>query len=158
MLNDVSIFWWIGTASFIVFIGTIVLVPVVVVRIPPDHFIDDHHRRTRWHHLPPLLWLTLLALKNILGYILLIAGVALLFLPGQGLLTVIIGFMLIDFPGKYRFERWLIGHSHILRTINWLRERRGREPLRIVLDLKYDTESRSANIEHSSFHDPETKP
>jgi hypothetical protein len=59
------------------------------------------------------------------------AGIAMLVLPGQGLLTILIGFLMLDFPGKYRVEKWLVSRRRLLGAINWLRRRAGRVPLRI---------------------------
>jgi hypothetical protein len=59
-----------------------------------------------------------------LGLLLSLPGI-----PGQGLLTVLIGLMLVDFPGKLRLERWLIGLPRVLQTVNRLRQRYGRPPL-----------------------------
>ena len=69
--------------------------------------------------------------KNVLGAVLMIAGVAMLVLPGQGLLTMVLGFLLIDFPGKYRLERWLVARPMVHRPLNWIRRRAGREPLKV---------------------------
>ena len=55
---------------------------------------------------------------------LLLAGILMLFLPGQGLLTLFLGILLIDFPGKYKTERWLISQPAIANSLNWLRKRR----------------------------------
>ena len=74
----------------------------------------------------------LLAAKNLLGYLLIVAGIAMLLLPGQGVLTMLLGFIMVDLPGKYRFERWLVARPLVLRSINMLRRRAGREPL--ILD------------------------
>jgi hypothetical protein len=52
--------------------------------------------------------------------------------PGQGLLTILIGVMLLDFPGKRRLERWLLRRRGVLAAINKVRARYGRPPL--VLD------------------------
>jgi hypothetical protein len=52
-----------------------------------------------------------------------------LLLPGQGVLTILIGIVLLDFPGKYRLERWAVRHRPVYRSINWLR--RGREPIEL---------------------------
>jgi hypothetical protein len=67
--------------------------------------------------------------KNLLGYLLIAAGIAMLVLPGQGVLTILLGFILVDLPGKYRFERWLVTRPLVLRSINRLRRRAGRDPL-----------------------------
>jgi hypothetical protein len=79
------------------------------------------------HH--PLLRLMGHVLKNLVGAVFLAAGFAMLFLPGQGILTMLIGLSLIDFPGKRRLERKFIGQASVLRTINSMREKFGRPPL-----------------------------
>ena len=71
----------------------------------------------------------LLITKNLLGIVLLIAGLAMLLVPGQGLLTIVVGMLLIDFPGKFRVERWLVTRRQVWRSINWLRKRAGRPVL-----------------------------
>ena len=65
--------------------------------------------------------------KNILGFVLIIAGIAMLVLPGQGLLTIVVGVVLMNFPGKFRLERWLAMRAPIWRSLNWLR-RKARRP------------------------------
>jgi len=56
---------------------------------------------------------------------------AMLVLPGQGLLTMFISLMLLDFPGKRRLEQSIVRRPIILRSINWLRERHHRPPLEL---------------------------
>ena len=73
----------------------------------------------------------LLSMKNMLGFIFIIAGIAMLVLPGQGLLTLMIGLMVMDFPGKYRFEKWLISKSAILSSINWIRHKAGKPLMKL---------------------------
>ena len=60
-----------------------------------------------------------------------LAGLAMLVLPGQGLLTILIGLMLLDFPGKRRLERRIVARPAILAMLNRMRARRGRDPLRV---------------------------
>jgi hypothetical protein len=50
-------------------------------------------------------------------------------IPGQGMLTILIGIILIDLPGKYLFERWFIGRPLVLQSVNRLRRHAGRDPL-----------------------------
>lgn len=57
------------------------------------------------------------------------AGLLLLVIPGQGVLTMVIGLILIDFPGKYHLERGLMQRKHVLKTVNWLCARRQEPPL-----------------------------
>ena len=116
--------------SIISFIGTLLLVPVLVVRIPADYFAEKkRHRWEPWAHQHPAIRWTLLIAKNLLGYTFILFGVAMLVLPGQGILTILIGIMFINFPGKYRLERWVVVREPVLSTINKLRQRAGREPL-----------------------------
>ena len=129
--DNQAVVWWLVAASVVMLIGSVLLAPALLVSIPPDYF--SHRRRppSRFVGQRPLVMYFMLIVKNIVGYIFLIAGVAMLALPGQGLLTIAIGFLLIDFPGKYRFEKWLVCRKHVLRGINWLRRKRGREPLKV---------------------------
>ena len=54
-----------------------------------------------------------------------------LILPGQGLLTMMVGLLLLDFPGKFRFERWLISNALLLHSLNRLRRMGGQAPLEV---------------------------
>jgi hypothetical protein len=67
-----------------------------------------------------------------------------LLLPGQGLLTILVGILITEFPGKYRLARWIITRRRVLSAINWLRKRAGREPLRVEGDA--GPEERPAGI------------
>ncbi len=124
-----TILWWLAAASVVTFLGTLVLVPVVIVRIPSDYFAPGKRRGTRWTERHPVVRATWLIAKNVLGCFFIVVGVAMLVLPGQGLLTILIGMVLIDFPGKYRLERWIVGRGPVLRSVNWLRRRAGKGPL-----------------------------
>ena len=73
-----------------------------------------------------------LALKNLLGLLLMVMGVAMLVLPGQGILSILIGLSLMNFPGKYRLERYIAGRRPIRKSLNWIRARAGVEPLKIL--------------------------
>jgi hypothetical protein len=81
-----------------------------------------------WQHRP-VLRSSLLIAKNVLGIVLVIAGVLMLLVPGQGLLTIVAGLILLDFPGKFDLERRLATQRHVWRSINWLRKRFGRTAL-----------------------------
>lgn len=114
---------WLALASLLVFLLSLLTIPYFIVRIPADYF--SHHKRHRlpWSDQHPLVRLLFLILKNLLGLLLIALGFILLFLPGQGVLTVLVGVLLINFPGKYRFERWLIARPAVLSSVNWLRRR-----------------------------------
>ena len=118
---------WLAAVSALMLAGSLLVIPLVAARIPADYFCAHRRGRTRWRS--PVLRLCVLILKNILGLALFLAGVLMLFLPGQGLLTIFLGIMLMDFPGKYRLERYIISRGPVLRGINWLRKRSGVAPL-----------------------------
>lgn len=122
---------WLAALSALTFAGSLLVIPLVAARIPADYFCTHRRGRTRWRRRRPLLRLGVLVLKNILGLVLFLAGVLMLFLPGQGLLTIFLGVMLMDFPGKYRLERFVISRGPVLRGINWLRQRSGVPPLEV---------------------------
>ena len=60
---------------------------------------------------------------------LLVAGILMLVLPGQGILTILAALALLDFPGKRKMEMRILHRPAILKSVNWLRKRAGREPL-----------------------------
>lgn len=125
--------WWLSAFSVFLFIATLLLVPMVVVRIPADYFA--YARRNPgvvWLQRPTPLHLILVIGKNLLGMALVMVGIMLLFLPGQGLFTMFVGFLLMNFPGKYRLERWLVSLPTVLPTINRIRTWRGHEPLLVL--------------------------
>ena len=106
---DETTVWYLAAFSTVSFIATLLLVPFLVVRIPEDYFAEKkRHRWEPWAHEHPLVRWSLLIAKNMLGYLFIILGIAMLVLPGQGILTILIGIMFINFPGKYRLERWAV--------------------------------------------------
>jgi hypothetical protein len=120
---------WLAAASALMFAVSILVIPLVAARIPAGYFCAHRRGPTGWRKRHPVLRLCVLVLKNVLGLALVLAGVLMLFLPGQGLLTIFLGIMLMDFPGKYRLERYIISRGPVLRGINWLRQRSGVAPL-----------------------------
>ncbi len=119
----------IGTA-----IVSLLIVGMVIVRIPADYFAGEHPPRVWADRHPFVRWPVVIG-KNLFGVFLVALGIVLSLpgVPGQGLLTILIGAMLIDFPGRRKFERWLLRRRGVLKGINKLRSRAGREPL--VMEL-----------------------
>lgn len=129
-LND-DVLWTLAVVSVALFVGTLVAIPWLVARIPADYFLLSERRRPVLLAHRPLLRVVLKVLANVLGLVLVLAGIAMLVLPGQGILTIIMGLLLMSFPGKYRLERWLVSFEAVHRSINALRRRAGRRPLEI---------------------------
>ncbi|SHH38280.1 Putative transmembrane protein (PGPGW) [Desulfofustis glycolicus DSM 9705] len=125
-----TISFWLAAISLVSFGVTLAVVPWVVVRIPADYFVGRKRPEQRQLALrSPVVWLGLLIVKNTIGALLVLAGLAMLVLPGQGLLTMIIGVLVMNFPGKFAFERWLVSRGPTLSLINRIRRRYGRSPL-----------------------------
>ncbi len=131
LLPDVSpaVLGWVSTVSILTFIASLILVPIIAVRLPANYFDQARRSKARLRRTHPAVYMAVRALKNVLAVILVLGGVMMLVLPGQGLLTILIGIGVSDFPGKYRLERRLIAVPGILGAINWIRARANVEPL-----------------------------
>lgn len=113
--------------SVVLAIGTAAALPWLVAALPRDFFSTEAPAVSRWaEHHPVIRW-TIRVLKNLLGAVLVVVGVGLLALPGQGLLTIAVGVVLLEFPGKRRLERWVARRRSVWRALNWVRRRMGRE-------------------------------
>ena len=110
--------------SMLAFIATVIGVPWVVTRLPHDYFSSTQRSPWRESADESLLAKCLGILKNLVGAVLALLGLIMLVTPGQGLLTLLSGLLLMNFPGKYQLERWLVLRPGILRGLNWLRRRR----------------------------------
>nr|ALS89641.1 TIGR02611: TIGR02611 family [uncultured bacterium] len=116
-------------ASFLINLG---IVSLILVKLPKDYFSNTNQKRfaSQSH---PLLRPLMIVGKNLLGLILVALGVVLSLpgIPGQGLLTILLGIMLMDFPGKHRLEQKLLSKPSIVNTINRLRGRFGKPALEL---------------------------
>ena len=101
----------------------------LVALIPSDYFIKK--KNSKFKDSFPLAWLFSLIIKNILGYSLILGGIFMLVLPGQGIFTIMIGLMLSNYPGKYAIERKFIAIPSVLKSINWLRKKSEKPPIEI---------------------------
>jgi hypothetical protein len=119
--------------SLVFFVGSLVAIPYILVWIPanyfdirvPRHWMENHH---------PILRLIGHIVKNTIGAIFLFAGFLMLFLPGQGILTMVIGVSMLDFPGKRKIEAKMIGQRTVLGVVNGMREKFGKPPLILAPD------------------------
>jgi hypothetical protein len=128
---DASAGWLVlfGVVSLASILAVVLAVPAVVLRMPEDYFVHPRREPAYRGYRHPALGLVVVALKNLLGLVLVVIGLLLLFTPGQGLLTIVLGLALLNFPGKYRLERWVVTRRGVLGALNWLRRRYGRSPL-----------------------------
>ena len=97
--------------------------------IPPDYFMRKHRPLESWRRTRPALWWTLVIGKNLVGAVFVATGLIMFFTPGQGILTLLMGLALMDFPGKQRLERAIIQRPTVLKLVNGMRSRANKPPL-----------------------------
>jgi hypothetical protein len=120
--------WWLIVLSAFTFVTSLVAVPWMLVRIPARYFMTtDHPHPFADRH--PVIRHSITLGKNVLGLVLIALGVLMLVLPGQGLLTILAGIVLVDFPGKHRVLLWTISRPTVLKSVNWIRKKANHEPL-----------------------------
>lgn len=123
-----------GVLLFLVtFTISLAIVSFILVKLPPTYFQKEHSREL-WSDYHAVIRFLGVFGKNILGILLVALGVLMSIpgVPGQGILTILLGIMLLDFPGKRSLELKLVSRPQVLKTINKLRHRFGKPSL--VLD------------------------
>jgi len=127
-----SILPLIGAVSAAIFVTSVVSLPWLAARIPENYFLFNNRAPSKWlANTHPVFRFFFILIKNILGFILLAGGFLMLFIPGQGLLTIFMGLILIDYPKKYAFERKLVKTPAVLKGLNWLRKKADKPPLNV---------------------------
>jgi len=96
---------------------------MLVIHIPADYFTRRRKPLKSLSQGHAAVRLLVLVLKNLAGIIFILSGIVMLVLPGQGVMTLLIGLMLVNFPGKLDLERRIIEQQSVLRSINWIRLR-----------------------------------
>jgi len=122
-----QILQWLGFFSVVTFVASLLGVPWLILRMSPEYFIQHRlevQQRQRRH---PVLTVILFCLRNTVGILLLLAGLAMLVLPGQGLLTILIGFSVMNFPGKHSLLERCIQLNTIQQSLNWIRRKGGKK-------------------------------
>lgn len=110
--------------SVTMFVGTLLAIPIVAVRIPEDYFVRP----------PPRHALGTKIVRNVLGALVVAFGVLMLVLPGQGVLTILLGLSILDLPFKHRLVRKLLERPTIARAVQSLRAKAKVPPLRLPSD------------------------
>ncbi len=120
-LSEPAVAWGLGLFSVLAVLASVVLVPRFLATLPPDYLRAGN--AVSGHSLP------LRVLRNLFGAVLVLLGLAMLVLPGQGLLTLLVGLLLIDFPGKHALVVKVLGRPKVLAIVNKLRARHQAPPL-----------------------------
>ena len=116
---------WMGIGSVVLFVGTLALLPMMIARLPTDFFSRKGPPPDSWRGHHPAMRMVLIVIKNVIGYLVIAAGIAMLFLPGQGILTIVMGIGLLDFPGKRKLLLRVVSIPAVWRALQWTRRRTG---------------------------------
>ena len=116
------------------FVGSLLLsfvsIGVVMVKIPENYF-STHYQQDFMPGSPWIVrWGAVIA-KNLFGVFLVALGIVLSLpgVPGQGILTILLGLIMLDIPGKRPLEARIIKRPAVLSAINDLRRRYNKPPL-----------------------------
>jgi hypothetical protein len=126
---NTGLMYFLISVSVISFIGSLIIIPWLIIRLPEGYFVGTERRLSKTKNQHPAVYLSAKIAKNIIGALLVILGLIMLLLPGQGILTILIGLSLMDFPGKYAFERFLLSRTTVTKSINWIRRKAKKTPL-----------------------------
>jgi len=128
--RDVLLTVGLFVVTFAVSLG---FISFILVKLPPTYFQESHSRTFLDNHRPAVRWAGLIG-KNALGVVLVLLGILMSVpgIPGQGILTILLGIMLLDLPGKRRLESKILKQPKVLEKINDLRHKFSKLPL--VLD------------------------
>ncbi len=118
-------FIWVGIVSFVVFVASLLLTPLLLGKIPQDYFIHTNQHKVEIEHLGHLI---IVVIRTLIGFVLLIAGIIMLVTPGQGIISILLGLFLMEFPGKRKLELKFIKHNPTFKALNWLRNKAGKSP------------------------------
>ncbi|RUM82786.1 MAG: hypothetical protein DSZ19_04010 [Candidatus Thioglobus sp.] len=118
-------FVWVGIVSFVVFVTSLLLTPILLGKIPQDYFIHTNQHKVEINHLGHLI---IVVIRTLIGFVLLIAGIIMLVTPGQGIISILLGLFLMEFPGKRKLELKLINHEPTFKALNWLRGKANKDP------------------------------
>lgn len=121
-----SILIMLGVISVVMFVLSLVLLPWFLNKIPTDYFTRARDPDP-WH----VIMQPRAIVRNIFGLAIVSAGIAMLVLPGQGLLTILIGLATMQFPGKFELEKWIVTRKGVLEGINWVRTKSGKTALKV---------------------------
>lgn len=121
----------IGVGLFVVSLAfSFLCIGIVMVKIPENYF-SSHYQQDFLPGSPWVVrWGAVIA-KNIFGVFLVCLGIILSLpgVPGQGILTILLGLIMLDIPGKRPLEARIIKRPAILAAINDLRARYNKPPL-----------------------------
>ena len=109
---------WVLVVSVVVVIASIVACGIVIVRLPADRFVNPPEEPKGAAAI----------VRNVIGAILVLGGVAMLVLPGQGVLAILAGLLVTTFKGKRKLIEKIVKRPKVQNALQWIREKANRPP------------------------------
>ncbi len=126
-----SVWVLLSGVSVLMFIGSLLALRYLIIRMPADYFLRDHRRGANWFGDHAAMRILATVLKNALGILLVGLGAIMLFTPGQGVLLILVGVSLLDVPGKRTIELRIVGIHTVRRAIDRIRANAKRPPIEL---------------------------
>ena len=117
---------WLAMISVITSMVSLLVIPWLISKLPSDFFAKMRADHKIGNNNSALYDLILILLRNIFGVAFLIGGILMLFMPGQGILTIFLGISIMVFPGKRRLVNLLIEQKSVQHSLNWIRRTTGK--------------------------------
>lgn len=127
-LLDPAVMWSLTGGTLALALASLAMVPLLVLRLPADYFVERRPHLVQRLASASAAGRVLIVLKNLLGVILGLLGIAMLVLPGQGLLTILLALVLLDLPRKHDLERRLVRRPGVRSALDRLRARFEKPP------------------------------
>jgi len=113
----------VGLFSFVLLAVSLLATPWVLAKLPVNYFSNPPQR-------PPLTLRRMFTstLKTVLGVLMLLTGIVMMFTPGPGLVCLVLGMALCEFPGKHQLMGRFVSQSNVFSALNWLRAKAEKPP------------------------------
>jgi len=134
LLSHQRLLKWLFVLSILAYLATAVAIRIIVVRMSPDYFMHKGPPPDSWRAAHPVVRWLFLIVKNMLGILLIAVGILQcipILVPGVGALTILVGILLLNFPGKRALELRLVRTPPVRKGIDWIRHRNGKPSLQL---------------------------
>lgn len=113
----------IGAISFVLLAATLFVTPWFLAQLPHDYFSATPQTS------PQSLRRSVISfMRTILGILMILLAFAVMLTPGPGLVLLVFGLALCDFPGKHKLLIKLVSQPSVLSALNWLRGKTNKPP------------------------------
>ncbi|MGI1677270.1 MAG: hypothetical protein K6L75_00940 [Cellvibrionaceae bacterium] len=129
LVSNELVLVWLAIISAALFVLSLVFIPWLIIRIPANYFSEPGKYRSALLGGHPIAIIVTKIIRNTIAVCFIVLGFLLLVLPGQGLLTILLGVFIADFPGKHKLVNWIVAKKGVMKTINWLRKKSGKAPI-----------------------------